>query len=524
MRINDAMRLLEPYNPWWYDKTWYDKDIDLRNVRESILKRKPRIYFHIRNNLGAIPLSGILTIRGPRRIGKTTLIKLIVEYLIKSRNFNPRHVIYISLDYHELRRISLIELINTFIDYYGGNLYLLLDEVSMNKDWALILKNLVDQGIYSKNVMIIATGSHSMDLAEARSKLSGRQGACSKVFNLSGNLVYYPLRFSEVVESLYEDFNDYLIRKKLRKPRNRYNILKSLQKGIIAPEVEKIYDLFYSTLQEAFLDYLIHGGYPKVIDIFNKQKTIPSNEYFDLAKIIVADGKESLNLREETLVELLKQLTNPNRLSGVINFSKIMQDIFVIDKTGMGKKISKRNEVPLKEYINYLETTKIFLFSYQERKYCEINYESNVKNHIRDPFLYFSLFSYVNHITQPFLYAKEFIEDHKKVGLLVESVVASHVAMIPFLFEHISYYNERENLFYSRAKNRETDIIICFRKGNYKNRFEIEVKYQSHVDDQSIAPPYNTNLYKFVLTKSDLDISMKRKLVLIPIPIFLIFL
>ena len=48
-----------------------------------------------------------------------------------------------------------------------------------------------------------------MDLAEAASKLRGRQGELVKLFNVEGNLVHLPLRFPEAVESLRSEITGY---------------------------------------------------------------------------------------------------------------------------------------------------------------------------------------------------------------------------------------------------------------------------------------------------------------------------
>jgi len=65
-----------------------------------------------------------------------------------------------------------------------GEKYVFLDEASMRRDWAFALKNLVDAGLIERSKLkVVVTGSYSMDLADAASKLSGK-GHLASLFNL----------------------------------------------------------------------------------------------------------------------------------------------------------------------------------------------------------------------------------------------------------------------------------------------------------------------------------------------------
>lgn len=70
--------LLGPYNPWWNDPKWHMRDHLIIAYEKSVLKRKPRLFYHLAKNLVDKGYYGIVTIRGPRRVGKTMLIKLLI--------------------------------------------------------------------------------------------------------------------------------------------------------------------------------------------------------------------------------------------------------------------------------------------------------------------------------------------------------------------------------------------------------------------------------------------------------------
>ena len=96
----------------WHDpsnKEWFRRDGALREVikaEEEGLSHPPKIKFtlqkHFFNEIFKDPQKyGIIVLRGPRRIGKTSTIKyLIKEYLEKG--YDPTSFIYLSLDKDEI--------------------------------------------------------------------------------------------------------------------------------------------------------------------------------------------------------------------------------------------------------------------------------------------------------------------------------------------------------------------------------------------------------------------------------------
>jgi len=66
LNVEEARRLLAPFNPWWHDPEWSQKDPLLRRVRKSILQKPPRLYYHNRWYLPEPAYYRVVTIRGPR--------------------------------------------------------------------------------------------------------------------------------------------------------------------------------------------------------------------------------------------------------------------------------------------------------------------------------------------------------------------------------------------------------------------------------------------------------------------------
>jgi len=80
--------LLYQYNPWWEESVSWEKMIP----REKYLSRLNK---YLRQKQ-------IVILTGLRRVGKTTLMKLIIKELLAT-NIDKEHIFYVSLDDYLLR-------------------------------------------------------------------------------------------------------------------------------------------------------------------------------------------------------------------------------------------------------------------------------------------------------------------------------------------------------------------------------------------------------------------------------------
>lgn len=347
-----------------------------------------------------------------------------------------------------------------------------------------------------------------MDLAEAASKLSDRQGEMAKMINLGGNLVMRPLRFSEVVKAIRKDINEFIANKKFRRPGYRFGILNSLRSGSIDDILRKFYDSYFVFLRESFENYLLHGGYPKAIDEYLKEGRISKNFYNNIADLLIKDSKVA-GLDPTNLERLLEYLTGPMTVSNLMN--PINLEVIGEDESGKPKR-----KINWKDYFNYLITTYSFFFGYRESEECKPNYEDMVKNYVLDPFLYHSIRSYFHNSDDPFEESRKMLKDNTFKGLLVESVVASHLLQSQYLFEHVTHVEYDKVLMYRKDDQGEIDFILCITKNNSKYKFYIESKYSSNPK----TGKYSINDTVIVLTKDKLD--KENNVVYIPVSIFLL--
>ncbi len=188
----DLERMSEQ-SPWWGDATSLARDPHL--VRYDALSLK---LGHPVEEDVAHESTGIQVLRGPRQVGKTTLVKRLVRKLLQ-RGVPARHVLYLALDVAAIHaQAGLLDAIRGFVRLSParGRRYVFLDEVTYCAEWATALKAAADLGLL-EDTLVVATGSHALDLARGTERLPGRRGSLESRFNLE--MGYYP--FSELVRA-----------------------------------------------------------------------------------------------------------------------------------------------------------------------------------------------------------------------------------------------------------------------------------------------------------------------------------
>ena len=150
----DSILKLREENPWW----------ESGKPRMGIPDFKRSDFFYFKK---AVVSSGVHVLIGPRRVGKTTLIDQLIQYLLVERNVDPKRIFFVSLErpYLELFPEKLSGALEFFEQHvHVGSVgsdaltYLFIDEAQYDPSWARLLKQYVDQ---KRNVFAIVSGSSS---------------------------------------------------------------------------------------------------------------------------------------------------------------------------------------------------------------------------------------------------------------------------------------------------------------------------------------------------------------------------
>ncbi|MBU0764750.1 MAG: ATP-binding protein [Bacteroidetes bacterium] len=250
----------------------------------------------------------IITVKGPRRSGKTSLFYSTINELKKIHN--PSQIVYINFDDDRLHPIDITDC-RLFIDAYyelfpsnkEQNVYFFFDEIQNVKSWEKFVRRIYD----TEKCKIFLTGSSSKLLShEIATSLRGR--------TISYSLL--PLSFDE-----YLHFHQVEV-----------NIHSSSKVAVV---------------RNLFGSYLQTGGFPELfIEKDLKEKIL--REYIDM--IIYKDLIERYNISNLFLIKYLIRYCLTN-ISTLISINRLYNSL-----KSQGIKVSKNT---LYEYFTLLEESMI---------------------------------------------------------------------------------------------------------------------------------------------------------------------
>lgn len=486
-------------NEWWKNPDEINLDKNIVALKESEIDWVPRIMYSF--DLGT---DVVYTLRGPRQVGKTTLVKRMIKNLLE-HDVPARQIFYFTCDLIDNPR-NIVETVSTYLDAVRPSderAYIFLDEVSSVRNWQKGIKYLHDKGSL-KSTTVILTGSHTLDIKKASERLPGRRGLSEDALDK----IMLPMKFAEYTETLHKDIRKRILEHHLLSWEKRRELLFLLLEGTIPDEINDL-SFFSKELNLLFSNYLLTGGIAKVINEFSKQTYIPQSLYKTYLDVVIGDivawNKRDSYLRQ-VVGRTLETLGTP------VGWNTLKK----------GTDISSHNTV--EQYIETLAASfvVIYLYHYNPSRQGP-DYAKNKKLHFHDPFFFHAMRSWINR-KEPFELALEYLKDPENVGLLVESVAADHLIRLAFnLCEQKQLFEYENSLFYWRGKNdREIDFVLC---APNREVIPIEVKYQSNISRSDkyglIDFMKNTNAPKgFILSKDTLETT--RNITTIPIWLFLL--
>ncbi|MFP4111315.1 MAG: ATP-binding protein [Desulfonatronovibrio sp.] len=189
--------LLYQYNPWW------EGDFDLSGIR-------PREN-QIKSVMTTMSAKQALLLTGLRRVGKTTIMRLVINSLIQNGT-NPSDIFYISLDDYLFRNKSILDIITAYRTMHkisvDRTVFLFLDEITYKEDYQAQLKNLIDRG----KVVIVASSSSASILRDEKAFLTGRSTTLEiQPLDFFEYMSFKNIKVSHRDASLFErHFKDYM--------------------------------------------------------------------------------------------------------------------------------------------------------------------------------------------------------------------------------------------------------------------------------------------------------------------------
>lgn len=240
----------------------------------------------------------VLVLKGARQVGKTTILKILKERLVKQGS----KVVYLLADDFENQSIlespaNLEMYLRQFHNFPNEYIYLMIDEFQVIEQAGLFLKNFFDK--YKDKVQIIVSGSSSLEITKNSEFLTGRA-------------IDFDIRRINFKE--YFDFSN-----------------KTKTQRIEINEIEKLslfYKTFKNSLEASLKEYVVFGGYPEVITTKNidDKKTILKTilkTYIekDVVNFLKIENVSGFNNLIKVLAYQTGNLVNVNELTNTVNIA-----------------------------------------------------------------------------------------------------------------------------------------------------------------------------------------------------------
>jgi uncharacterized protein len=423
---------------WWKDPAEIDRDPDLARLAAAPVRFEVDIPFRL-------DVDAVYTLRGPRQVGKSTLLKRMVATLLRDRGVPPRTILYFDVEGAGIG--TVLRLRNALTGYVTwarttnpkDRLYLLLDEVTGVKNWGNVVRALYREG-HLANATVIATGSNALDLAQGGESAPGRRGERDITHP---DWILMPLCFRDYLRAHDPDLVAKLPAIDTSRPDQAY---------AAAQEIA----LYQDTVLAFFERYLLTGGYPHATAAEQSAGLIEPGVYGIYRAAITGQMKRA-GYQQGSFREIIAWAAS-SHLGREFSWSGVAAD------TDVGTKDTVRRYVE--------DAEKLFLWHVLQRAENATTpkplYKSPKKLYPADPFSWHVLASWAAGEADPWAASVARAADPTIRGELVESVAADHFirGYAPFAFYH-------------RASQGEEEIDLVLHCAGVQSR--IEIKYRQRI-------------------------------------------
>ena len=451
--MNLVTRMLDQ-NPWWREPDMINDDKKIKEWKGTI-QYTSKLISTIKYNF-APDNTVVYTLRGPRQIGKTTLIKLQIKQLLDD-GAPPLHIMYYTLDLARGPE-DVVDVIETYMKYAErrrgkSRCYVFLDEISSVPNWQKGIKWLVDVGRLW-NTTVLVTGSHTLDIKSASERLPGRRG----IVKNGHDKMLLPMSFREYVLALNPDLGG-LIEECTPTLESKKSLLRNMAENEIDDTLYRLF-LYQKDLNNLLDEYMVTGGIPKIVSKYAQSSTLADPDYETYLHALTGEWS-----RIHKNTSLLNQLGRRLVLSmgNRISWSRLAK---MAGLSGPGIAA---------DYADTLERLFMLVVVY---KFDEQNprtlTSADKKIYFADPYI-FHMFRTWTGISPMLDSSIKFLDDAENKGRVLESVVANHLIRLAFeLTMKKSTFEHHDHVFYwIDKKRREVDFVMDDRSGI---RMAIEVK------------------------------------------------
>ena len=481
-------------NPWWRKTENIQLDPKMKEFQKAKMKWYPRLMYTI-----DLEKDIVYSLRGPRQVGKTTLLKLKIKDLLNSGT-DAKAILYLTCDMIKNNE-ALVVAINQYLDYAkrldpGVRKYLFIDEITSVKDWPKAIKYLKDIGRLS-NSAIILTGSHSLDLKYQTERLPGRRGEGEGAINK----ILMPMKFAEYVGTVAPELN-----KEMGLPfvdKIRQEMFFKLCNGEIHPIISETLRLYQKDLKAILDNYLLTGGTIKAVESFFSRDSIDETIYELYIRALIGDlGKWRYGeaIAKQVLRSVIQKMCSRVSLNSIASENEI----------GSHNTVSS--------YLHAMDESFVLNNTYQvDLNSKEPVYIKERKIYFTDPFIYHAVRGWITGRPDYHDLSKEVLLNSELKGNMMEMIISDHLIRLAYSLDPSDVFCPHEHVMFFRKKDsdREIDFILKHRKSLYP----FEVKYRNKIGRKELENLFL--LRKGVLVTKDI-LNTHNQYSLIPVELFLL--
>jgi len=483
-------------NPWWgsgIDFPAIDQDLKVYDSQKIKIARP----------IPEFKAGNIYMLKGPRRVGKTVFLKLVILQIM-SEGVGGDDIFYYSFD-NVRNSKELYNMLDNFLLKVHKTPFLFLDEIQNLDGWEQVIKHLYDSGVLQDAVVVI-TGSISLLLKKERLPGRGIEGNIYNMRTLSFNqfciaMLDYTIGDSKKTTNLLGSEFATVELAALRKALHEKSVT-------LDESIGELYRIFSALsvhsipIRKLFELYMRTGGYPKVINdcILSGGSRISQNVSDEIYNYILSDaatlagsalgdpGKAALVLK--SVINSLGSSVSYNKMAGYVGL----------------------NQKTFASYSSRLENSFVILsFSGVNSDAEEIRIK---KEYFADVFMHYAAGSRLEGEDINSYYNS--LVNTQSLGVIVEEIVADGLIRVRET-DQVPYNTYLK--FFRNPRGREIDFVYKRSRGSLLG---IEVKYQNDVSlKNDIYTIKKINEY-MLLTKDTLEMSRNR--IALPVPLLLAFL
>jgi len=451
---------LADFNPWWKDPSSIHSDLKMAEYERSKVKWLPRLRKYI-------DLSGdrIYTLRGPRQVGKTTQLKLIIRELIEDHSVDPMAILYFTCDTFS-RPNDIVDTVRAYLAFSSGlpkgaRSYIFIDEVSAVEGWSGAVKLLADTGELRGKALVL-TGSHSLDIKHSAERLPGRRGTGGGPLDK----ILLPMKFSEYVFALRPDLAKPLATFHNQGREERFAMFRKLFEGEIDDAIRTELMLYSKELRHVLDAYMLTGGIVRAIEENERRSRISSDTYELYLNAVMGDLAR-WRYHDSTAKRILRSI--------VEKMTTRVSSNGIAEENGIGS----HNMVS--SYLDALENSFVLNVFYQVALDDRLpSYrEDSKKVYVTDPFIYHALRGWVKGDADYYRSARDAVMDKVERSRIVEMVVGDHLIRCSYGMTLSDLFSHHEHVFHHRSKRSDREVDFVLRDG--KALLPVEVKYQGSV-------------------------------------------